>query len=35
MRFTGAFLGIFCIDLDRYEKSADFAYFSYTETEGL
>jgi len=28
--FTGAFVGMFCVDTERYAKSADFEYFSYT-----
>jgi xylan 1,4-beta-xylosidase len=28
--FTGAFVGMFCVDTARYEASADFNYFSYT-----
>ncbi|MDR0637941.1 MAG: glycoside hydrolase family 43 protein [Spirochaetaceae bacterium] len=28
--FTGAFIGIFCVDTARYAASADFTYFAYT-----
>jgi xylan 1,4-beta-xylosidase len=28
--FTGAFIGIFCVDTARYAARADFEYFSYT-----
>ncbi|MDR2553434.1 MAG: glycoside hydrolase family 43 protein [Treponema sp.] len=31
--FTGAFVGIFCIDTSRYEAEADFAYLSYEPVE--
>jgi len=31
MGFTGAFVGMFCVDTEFYKKSADFAYFDYTE----
>lgn len=28
--FTGAFVGMFCVDTERYSKYADFEYFDYT-----
>jgi xylan 1,4-beta-xylosidase len=28
--FTGAFIGIFCVDIARYAAHADFEYFTYT-----
>ena len=30
MGFTGAFVGMFCVDTEFYEKPADFEYFDYT-----
>ena len=27
--FTGAFVGMFCCDFEKYSKYADFEYFSY------
>ena len=29
--FTGAFIGMFCVDTEFYTKSADFEYFDYNE----
>lgn len=31
--FTGAFVGMFCIDMAEYSKYADFEYFTYTKDE--
>ena len=31
MGFTGAFVGMFCVDTEFYKKSADFEYFDYNE----
>lgn len=31
--FTGAFVGMFCVDTARYEASADFKYFAYEVIE--
>ena len=30
MGFTGAFVGMFCVDTEFYKKAADFEYFDYT-----
>jgi xylan 1,4-beta-xylosidase len=32
--FTGAFIGMFCVDTIRYAAAADFAYFTYTPEGG-
>ncbi|MDR1096436.1 MAG: glycoside hydrolase family 43 protein, partial [Spirochaetaceae bacterium] len=32
--FTGAFIGMFCVDTIRYAATADFAYFAYTPEGG-
>ena len=29
MGFTGAFVGMFCVDTEFYKKAADFEYFDY------
>ena len=34
MGFTGAFVGMFCVDTEFYKKSADFAFFTYDGTVG-
>ncbi len=33
MGFTGAFVGMFCVDTEFYKKPADFAYFDYTQED--
>ena len=33
MGFTGAFVGMFCIDMAEYANYADFEYFTYTKGE--
>ncbi|MDR3160430.1 MAG: glycoside hydrolase family 43 protein [Spirochaetaceae bacterium] len=32
--FTGAFVGMFCVDIARYAACADFQYFTYTPEDG-
>jgi xylan 1,4-beta-xylosidase len=29
MGFTGAFVGMFCVDTEFYKKTAEFEYFDY------
>lgn len=33
--FTGAFVGMFCVDTERYEKFADFEYFDYNGMDNI
>ena len=33
MGFTGAFVGMFCIDMADYAQYADFEYFTYSKAE--
>ena len=33
MGFTGAFVGMFCIDMAEYANYADFEYFTYSKAE--
>ena len=33
MGFTGAFVGMFCVDMAEYSNYADFEYFTYSKAQ--